>query len=95
VSLFTHALNIGGFGLPPVLRMPRAGHTVTRVQWDGCMATERNGQDVGDLVRYESRVLVGIPRSIDGMVVKYDKLGEQWEPLAHLRMVDGSAEVWV
>jgi hypothetical protein len=44
VSLFTHALNIGGFGLPPVLRMPRAGHTVTRVQWDGCMATERNEQ---------------------------------------------------
>jgi hypothetical protein len=91
MSPITHAMNILGV-CAPIERMPKPGHTVTRVRWDGCMATDRVVEDVGELLRYEEgRDLV---RGHRGMVVRYDKSGERWEPLAHLRIVNGEAEIW-
>jgi hypothetical protein len=52
------------------------------------MATVRTEVDVGDLIRYEKR------GRYDGMIVKYDRDGERWEPLDDMRVVNGAVEVW-
>lgn len=88
-----HAMNIAGF-CPAIMTLPKPGHTVTRVDWRGCMATERHVEDTGDLLRFEDRKLYGGRGPTRGVVVQYDKLGERWEPLDHLRIVNGNAEIW-
>jgi hypothetical protein len=93
MSLLDHAMNIlgvasGNFTIAEI----KSGFTVTRVQWDGCMATDRKEVDIGKVIKHMSS-----PHNngkYRGVLVKYDGRGEQWEPLAHFRRVDGKLEVW-
>jgi hypothetical protein len=87
MSLMDHVLNLfGPGGLKPSDIKP--GFTVTKIDWRGCMATDRRVDDVGDLVR-----LLDHGRYA-GAMVQYDKSGLQWEPLDHFRRVNGELEVW-
>lgn len=93
MSLMDHAMNIlgacqGEFSKADI----KPGFTVTRICWDGCMATNRRVEAVGDVVRHAPS-----PHNdgrYPGAIVRYDRIGERWEPLAHFRKVDGELEVW-
>lgn len=91
MTLMDHVLAVTGFDLKPIKRWPSPGVTVTKVEWDGCMATIRNEIDTGDLVEY-SKQKVGDP--IEGIYILYDKAGLRFEPLAHVRIVNGEMEIW-
>jgi hypothetical protein len=56
------------------------------------MATERHVEAVGDVIRHEPSPHNG--GRYPGVIVRYDWLGEIWEPLAHFRKVNGELEVW-
>ncbi len=92
MSLMQHMMNIAGF--TPGKFGPaeiKVGFTVTKVEWHGCMATEREVIDTGEVVRHE---MGSTGNMYHGVVVRYDERGERWEPLDHFRKVDGALEVW-
>lgn len=88
-----HAMDI--FGVSKGTFSPsdiKPGYTVTKVQWDGCMATERTEIDIGEVIKHQPS-----PHNngrYPGVLIKYDICGVQWEPMAHFRKVNGSLEVW-
>lgn len=93
MTLLDHAMNIAGF-TQGELKLSRVtpGRTVTKVDWRGCMATERCEIDIGEVVRLApSPYAAG---RYQGLIVLYDKMGELWEPAAHLREVNGALEIW-
>lgn len=56
------------------------------------MATDRRVIDVGEVIRHAP-----LPHDNGkylGVIVKWDKSGEHWEPLQHFRQVNGELEVW-
>lgn len=71
----------------------RKGRTVTRVDWRGCMATERHVEKVGKILWRESKQL-NDDKWYDGIVVEYDG-NPQWEPLDNVRFVGKKHEVEV
>lgn len=92
MSLMDHALSIfgAGGGLSPADIKP--GLTVTKVQWDGCMATTRKEVDVGEVLRHAAS-----PHDngrYPGALVKWDEAGERWESFDDFRQVDRNLEVW-
>lgn len=92
-DLMQHAMNVGGF-CKPLKRLPSAGSTIVKVEWNGCMATTRCEVDIGDIIRYEAKQIYGSSKPVDGIIIQWDKRGERWEPLDHLRLVNGAAEIW-
>lgn len=88
MSLLDHAMNILGVGGGLSLGDIRWGYTVTKVEWDGCMANVRNEVDVGTVVRHFKK------GGYDWVMVDYDKRGMVHEPAAHFRRVCGELEVW-
>jgi len=93
MSLMDHILNVAGFG-PGTFEAAdiKSGHTITKIDWDGCMANVRKEIDTGDIVRHAPS-----PHSngrYPGIIVKWDKKGERWEPLQHVRRVNGAWELW-
>lgn len=91
MSLMDHALAVAGLrNLSPVEIKP--WFTVTKVGWRGCMADVRREEDVGDVVRHEMKKLNDGWHH--GVVVRWDRLGERWEPLTHFRLVGDELEVW-
>lgn len=90
MSLLQHVMNVAGFSpgtLGPAQIKP--GFTVTKVEWHGCMATDRKEVDVGDVI--EHRIQHG---RYGGVIVKYDQCGKRWEPYEHFRKVNDELEVW-
>lgn len=87
-GLMDHAMNILGACSSTITKLPSLGVTVTKVTWEGCMTTRREEVDVGELIGYRK------DRGYGGMIILYDKLGTRWEPLDHLRIVNGNAEIW-
>lgn len=74
----------------------RPGRQVTRVDWRGCMATERHAEKVGTLKYREQRKL-NDNKYWDGIVVRYDGDDyDQWEVLDRVRFVGKTrdVEVW-
>ncbi len=65
----------------------KPGTTVTKVQWDGCMATIRNERDCGEILRHEER------QGCRGVVIAYSAR-EGWEALSELRIVGDQIEAW-
>lgn len=89
MNILQHAMKVGGFEIGTFSeRDIKPGFTVTKVEWHGCMATERKEVDVGDVVKHDPHN--GYP----GVVVRWDKGGYQWEPLSHFRKVNDELEVW-
>lgn len=70
---------------------------VTRVDWRGCMATERHVEKEGTLIgRAKRQLFGGGDKWYDGIIVRYLDGTEQWEPLARVRFAgkDHEVEVW-
>jgi hypothetical protein len=93
-NLMDHALNIFGATTGGTFRPNdvKAGAPIKLVQWDGCMATERNEVDEGRVVRHAPS-----PHNngkYPGIVVAWSKRGQRWEPLDYVRRAGGKWEVW-
>lgn len=92
--MMTHVLNLvgarGTLTKDQLLRHLRPGTPVTRVEWDGCMATVRRETGRGVVLR-ESRSQCG---KYDGMMVAWEPGRERWEPLDYFRIVGDDVEVW-
>lgn len=93
MSLMDHVMNIVG-NCPPIKIMPKMGWTIVKVEWEGCMATNRVEVDIGDILGYGIQKLVGSFDPVPGIWIEYDKRGTRWEPLDRLRVVNGAAEIW-
>ena len=98
-SLLDHAINIAGFGgtltEDDMKKYLWEGCTVTKISWDGCMATTRNVVARGHVVRL---ALSPWDKKTQGVYVQYD--GEPkatWESLARFFFVGiaKDAEVWI
>lgn len=88
MSLIDHAMHLLGVGGGLSLGNIRRGDTVTKVEWDGCMATERKERDIG-------RVVVHVKvQGYDFVEVLYAKRGLVQEPASHFRKINGELEVW-
>lgn len=93
MSLMDHAMNILGACRASFKPSDiKAGHTVTKVEWHGCMAIERKVVDVGEILWHQASLHNN--GRYPGVVVKYDKRGQTWEPCDHFRQVNGELEVW-
>lgn len=93
MNLLQHAMNIFGAGggwFHPADIKP--GFTVTKIDWCGCMATDRRWMDTGEIIRHQPSPHSG--GKYPGIVVRWDHGGECWEPLQHFRKVNGELEVW-
>lgn len=94
--MLAHAMNILGgvgpktLGVKESLALLAPGVTVTRIDWRGCMATDRRVEAVGQVVRHAMH-----EGRYPGIVVRYPD-GEKWEPLAYVKFVgpEKVVEVW-
>lgn len=90
MDLLQHAMDILGVGSDQTFTASdiKPGYTVTKVEWNGCMAERREEVDIGYVVRHVFR------NSYQWVIVNYDERGMVEEPLAHFRRNNDELEVW-
>jgi hypothetical protein len=90
--LMAHVMNLTGLGgtltRDQLLSRLRPGTPITRVEWDGCMATVRRETGRGEVLGPEKC------DKYDGVRVRWSDGVEQWQPLDYVRIVGDDVEVW-
>lgn len=93
-DLMQHTMNIFGatkgfFQLDDI----KCGMRFEKIQWNGCMATDRDVIGHGVIIRAKPS-----PHNngkYAGFTVRYQEDGERWEPADHFRFVGGKLECWI
>lgn len=60
----------------------RVGSRVCLVQLDGCMATVRNNERWGRVIKLEDKVVYGSRKAFPFALIKLDNGKEEWQPAA-------------
>jgi hypothetical protein len=91
--LMAHVMNLTGHSgtltKDQLLRRLNPGISITKIVWDGCMATVRREIGRGVILRIEKK-----DNKYDGVIVRWTDGCEQWQPLDYIRIAGDNVEVW-